>query len=56
MNDYYYELKHINKDEILTYKFPADIDIYKLEEYLKDFLRGCSWTDSTLNSIFKEEV
>ena len=53
MKDYYYELKHINGDEILMYKFPADIDVYALQAYLRDFLRGCSWTDKVLDKLFR---
>ena len=52
MKDYYYELKHVNGDEILTYKFPADIDVYALEIYLTYFLKGCSWTDEVLSKLF----
>ena len=55
MNNYYYELKYVDGEHTVVHKFPADIDIYKLEEYLKDFLRGCSWYESQLKDIFKEE-
>ena len=48
-----YTLTYTNGNVELIFKFPADVDIYQLGDYLKDFLKGCSWHESTLNEIFK---
>ena len=53
MDNYNYKLTYTNDNVELTFKFPADVDIYQLGDYLKDFLKGCSWGESTLNNIFK---
>lgn len=55
MDNYNYKLTYTNGNVELTFKFPADVDIYQLGDYLKDFLKGCSWHESTLNKIFKDD-
>ena len=50
---YYYELKYVYNDVEITHKFSADICIDVLTDRLKDFLKACSWHESTLNKTFK---
>ena len=53
MKDYYYELKYVYGDVIVTHKFPADIDLPQLADYLKDFLKGCSWYEKQVDSLIQ---
>lgn len=53
MNKYYYELKYIYNDHEVTHKFSADITISELADYLKDFLKGCSWYESQVNELIQ---
>ena len=55
MDNYNYTLTYTCGNVELIFKFPADVDIYQLGDYLKDFLKGCSWYESTLNKIFKDD-
>lgn len=47
-DDYYYELKYVDKDTQITYKFDAMVVKEEIEEKLFDFLRACSWDDKLL--------
>lgn len=53
-NDHYYELKYRIKDYSCVVRFNGDIGGEELKANLKDFLRGCSWTQSTVDRIFNE--
>lgn len=50
--DYFYELKYKNGENEISYKFSADVDNYKLQEHLEQFLKSCSWDDEVLENIF----
>lgn len=47
-DDYYYELKYVDKDTQVVYRFNALIVKEQMEERLFDFLRACSWHDKLL--------
>jgi hypothetical protein len=51
MDNYYYELKYVDGEHTVIHKFPADIDIPKLADYLKDFLKGCSWYEKQVDKL-----
>lgn len=51
MDKYYYELKYVCEDAELTYKFSAELDIDTLADHLKDFLRGCSWSEKLTDEL-----
>lgn len=55
MNNYYYELRYVDGEHSVVHKFPADINLEELKDYIADFLKGCSWYESQLKDIFKEE-
>lgn len=55
MDNYKYKLQYIDGDDIITYEFPADIDIYTLSEYLRNFLISCSWNEDVIDSILVRE-
>lgn len=46
MENYKYTLKHQCDDKVLTCTFNADITKEELKEQLKNFLRGCSWSEA----------
>lgn len=47
--DYYYELKYIDGDEVVTHKFPALINLEEMKGHLYRFLLASGWLPSTLN-------
>lgn len=49
--NYYYELKYVDGEHTVVHKFPAEIDTTTLADYLKDFLRGCSWFDEQVDEL-----
>jgi len=51
MDKYYYELKYVDRNTELIYKFNADLDIDMLADHLKDFLKGCSWSEKQVNKL-----
>ena len=50
---YYYELRYVDNDTEVSYKFNADLDIDKLADHLKDFLKSCSWYEKQVNKLIK---
>lgn len=51
MNNYYYELKYVDDEHEVVYKFPADINLEELKDYIADFLKGCSWYEKQVNEL-----
>lgn len=47
-DDYYYELKYVNKNTQVVCRFNALIVKEQMEKRLFDFLRACSWDDRLL--------
>lgn len=47
-DDYYYELKYVNGDTEVVYRFNALIVKEQMEERLFNFLRACTWDDKVL--------
>lgn len=46
MENYKYTLQYQCDDKVLTYTFNAEITMEDLKEQMKNFLRGCSWTEA----------
>lgn len=53
MENYKYTLQYQFEDTVLTYTFNAEITMEDLKDQLKNFLRGCSWTEA--QTAFLEE-
>lgn len=47
-DDYYYELKYVNGDTEVVYRFNALIVQEQMEKRLFNFLRACTWDDRVL--------
>lgn len=47
-DDYYYELKYVNGDTEVVYRFNALIVQEQMEKRLFNFLRACTWDDKSL--------
>lgn len=54
-NDNYYELKYKCGDYTCEVKFCSLIDGDTLQNKLRDFLRGCSWSEDCLDLIFTKD-
>lgn len=53
-DNHFYRLEYQYGDYSCTIKFNGDIGGDELKANLKDFLRGCSWPQSTVDRIFNE--
>ena len=53
MDNYYYELKYVDGQHEVIHKFSADIDLPTLADYLKDFLKGCSWLEGQVENLIQ---
>lgn len=51
MNDYYYELRYVDNDTEVSYKFNADLDMPRLADHLKYFLKSCSWYEKQVDEL-----
>lgn len=49
--NYYYELKYVDNDTEVSYKFDADLVIEQLADHLKDFLKACSWYEEQVDKL-----
>lgn len=56
MDNYYYELKYVDGDHTVIHRFPADIDLTRLADNLKDFLKGCSWYEKQVDGLINGGV
>lgn len=56
MDNYYYELKYVDGDHTVIHRFPADIDLTRLADNLKDFLKGCSWYEKQVDKLINGGV
>lgn len=55
--EYSYELKYNDgQGGVLSYKFPADIDVTQLKHHIESFLLGATWQPETLNKLFGGEL
>lgn len=55
--EYSYELKYNDgQGGVLSYKFPADIDVTRLKHHIESFLLGATWQPETLNKLFGGEL
>lgn len=50
-SDYYYELKYVDGQHEVIHKFSAEIDRTTLADYLKYFLKACSWTEKQVEDL-----
>ena len=54
-NDNYYELRYKCGDYTCEVKFCSLISGDTLQNNLRDFLRGCSWSEDCLDLIFTKD-
>lgn len=52
---YGYKLEYKNDDYTCTVTFGGEISGDELRNNLKDFLKGCSWSEYCINKIFNEQ-
>lgn len=52
--EYGYKLQYKNDDYTCTVTFRGDIAGDELRNNLKDFLKGCSWSEYCIDKIFNE--
>ena len=55
MDDYKYTLNYQDRDEKVTFEFPADLSIWTLIEKIKRFMLACGWYEAQLDKVFKGE-
>jgi len=55
MEDNYYKFSYKLGDTEVEYTCSADKTIWELADELRNFLRGCSWLDSTIDKVLITE-
>ena len=55
LDNNYYELRYKCGDYTCVVKFNSLLSGDELRDNLKDFLKGCSWSECCINKIFNEE-
>lgn len=55
-NNYYYELKYVYKDKVVTVKFSGETNFDNLVENLQSFLASAGWREDTIKEQIKTEA
>ena len=53
--EYFYRLMYRCDDELVEYRFNADVTMDQLVTHLKQFLKACSWTETTIDEYFPKD-
>ena len=54
-NDYYYELKYVYNDKVVTVKFNGEKTFNDVVENIKDFLKSTGWREDTIKEHIKTD-
>lgn len=49
--NYYYELRYVDDDTEISYKFNAELNKDELADHLRYFLKSCSWTEEQVDEL-----
>jgi len=52
-NDYYYELKYVYNDKVVTVKFNGEKNFNEVVENIQDFLKSAGWQEDTVKEHIK---
>ena len=53
--DYYYELKYVYNDKVVTHRFNGDVTMNSLVDNLKDFVKSAGWSDDSIKGHLRTD-
>ena len=53
--EYFYRFMYRCDDELVEYRFNADVTMDQLVTHLKQFLKACSWSENVVNEYLPED-
>ena len=53
--EYFYKFMYRCDDELVEYRFNADVTMDKLITNLKQFLKACSWSEEVVNEYLPKD-
>ena len=54
-NEYFYELKYVYKDKVVTVKFNGEKTFNEVVENIQDFLKSAGWREDTIKEHIKTD-
>lgn len=54
-NEYYYELKYVYKDKVITVKFNGEKTFNEVVENIQDFLKSAGWREDSIKEHIKTD-
>ena len=54
-NEYYYELKYVYKDKVVSMKFNGEQTLNQIVENIQDFLKSTGWREDTIKEHIKTD-
>ena len=54
-NEYYYELKYVYKDKVVSMKFNGEKTLNQIVENIQDFLKSTGWREDTIKEHIKTD-
>jgi len=54
-DEYYYELKYVYKDKIITMRFNGDVTMNELIDNYKDFSKSAGWSDESIKKHLRTD-
>lgn len=54
-NEYYYELKYVYKDKVVSMKFNGEQTLNQIVENIQDFLKSAGWREDTIKEHIKTD-
>lgn len=54
-NEYYYELKYVYKDKVVSMKFNGEKTLNQIVENIQDFLKSAGWREDSIKEYIKTD-
>ena len=54
-NEYYYELKYVYKDKVISMKFNGEKTLNQIVENIQDFLKSAGWREDSIKEYIKTD-
>lgn len=54
-NEYYYELKYVYKDKVVSIKFNGEKTLNQIVENIQDFLKSAGWREDSIKEYIKTD-
>lgn len=54
-NEYYYELKYVYKDKVISMEFNGEKTLNQIVENIQDFLKSAGWREDSIKEYIKTD-